>query len=303
LPAVQAAREAARRSSCTNNLKQIGLALANYEAARKKFPLGRGCDGATGAPCRVCPHQQGASAFVLMLPYLEEQALYGMARLDTPIGLWGIDPQTRNDQTWLDTDPQTALVQMRPAIFVCPSDQSEPRLKDINYAGLDNLVGRIRAATGSYAVCLGDRGPPSVPFGFPNATYSKCAHRGLFIYSKARVRRQIGDGTSKTIAVGEVVASDTNEGVNMWTKASRFQTGMRTAENPLNTPPGTGTTINNGGTLQNAAFGSDHKGGAIFVYIDGHVSFVSENVDLYAYRAACTINGVVEGVDSSAPVQ
>jgi prepilin-type N-terminal cleavage/methylation domain-containing protein len=84
LPAVQAAREAARRSSCTNNLKQIGLAMLNYESARKRFPPGRlSCEG--GSPCGALPadrRRNSSSALVMILPFIEHQPLYDQCRYD-----------------------------------------------------------------------------------------------------------------------------------------------------------------------------------------------------------------------------
>ena len=79
LPAVQQAREAARRMQCSNNLKQIALALANYESGVGVFPPGRmGCDGWTQDVCKDNPGIQrpGTSGFVMILPQLEQQNLY-----------------------------------------------------------------------------------------------------------------------------------------------------------------------------------------------------------------------------------
>ena len=81
LPAVQAAREAARRSSCTNNLKQLALAMHNHESTYKEYPAGReGCDGACNPK-----NGPGTSGFVYILPYIEQQNLYDqfMAEADT----------------------------------------------------------------------------------------------------------------------------------------------------------------------------------------------------------------------------
>ncbi|HEY1066419.1 MAG TPA: DUF1559 domain-containing protein, partial [Pirellulales bacterium] len=79
LPAVQAIRAAARQAQCQNNLKQIGIALANYETIRKCYPPGRmGCDGITSGPCAGNTNQQrtGTSAFPMLLPQLEMQPLF-----------------------------------------------------------------------------------------------------------------------------------------------------------------------------------------------------------------------------------
>src|SRR5690349_15987696 len=97
LPAIQAAREAARRAQCTNNLKQIGIALLNYESAKKDLPAGRhGCDLHLASP-GVCGcsndavKEDGASAFVELLPFMEENALYDLVHYDRG-GLWSYEP-------------------------------------------------------------------------------------------------------------------------------------------------------------------------------------------------------------------
>ena len=84
LPAIQSAREAARRSSCVNNEKQIGVALLNYEISHKKFPAGRhGCDASVDSKVKGCEAKPSVepsamSGFVKILPYMEEQALYDL---------------------------------------------------------------------------------------------------------------------------------------------------------------------------------------------------------------------------------
>jgi prepilin-type N-terminal cleavage/methylation domain-containing protein/prepilin-type processing-associated H-X9-DG protein len=306
LPAVQAAREAARRSQCTNNLKQIGLALQNYESAKKKFPAGRfGCEGSIANTCSRCaelpPLQQiqATSGFITLLPYLEDSSLFVLAK----VHLEGIWPESGT--SWKDTE-RLQLVVKRPSVFVCPSDRSEPFLKDVNYGGNDLAPEGIRPAVGSYAFSTGTIGPTTT------SDLAKCGNTGMFVYGIPRTRRLILDGMSKTFAVGEVVASDTNDGVNIWSKASRFQSCLRTTLNSLNTPPGDPVARNDGTSSSpanhNGAFGSDHKGGANFVYADGHVTFVSEIVAQFAYQAASTINRATQrgpdgSIDLAEPVQ
>src|ERR1700741_1432270 len=101
LPAIQAAREAARRTQCVNNMKQLSLAFLEYHEDYKKFPAGRkGCDGTIVADLPQCNQanagldfggrnlgQSGYSAFVPILPYIEEQALLDQFHTDN-VALW-----------------------------------------------------------------------------------------------------------------------------------------------------------------------------------------------------------------------
>lgn len=79
--------------------------------------------------------------------------------------------------------------------------------------------------------------------------------------------------------------------MNIWTQASRHLSCLRTAENPINTPAGTGITTSPYGVALNGAFASQHVGGAHFVFGDGHVSLLSENLSLTIYKALATREG------------
>jgi len=109
LPAVQAAREAARRSQCTNNVKQIALAMQEYADTYNSFPPAYTVD-ANGKPMH--------SWRVLILPYLEDGALYNQYRLDEP---------------W-DGPNNSRLAGLMPVVFRCPSDASAPGSTTTNYA-------------------------------------------------------------------------------------------------------------------------------------------------------------------------
>ena len=286
LPAVQAAREAARRTQCKNNLKQIGLGLHNHLSAVKKFPPAvLGCD--TGAeqydqcsPALSPPHN-GNSGFLALLPYLELQTLYDQFDF-TNDGPW----------RWFGT-AQIALtptnylpVKVRPEVFVCPSDDSPGTFR---HASWPNTAGQD-VAVGNYAFVAGKNGPGGYD---RNLHYVKLHNTGLFSYLIARRPNEASDGLSHVICVGEVLEPSSIHSQNIWSFGLRHQSSHRTTENPINTPPGSKSyphVVSQGATL-NSAFGSKHPGGALFVFGDGHVEFLTENISLAIYEALSTRAG------------
>ncbi|MGI9427618.1 MAG: DUF1559 domain-containing protein [Bythopirellula sp.] len=277
LPAVQAVRESARRTTCTNHQKQVGLAILSYEAAHGFFPAGRiGCDDAGDTlDIAVCPpgvpveKKTGASGFVELLPQLEQQPLYD--RIDVHQGgLWN---RNVDDLRWYRDPGKCRGVKESLEVFICPSEQSD-RLSDV-YAP-------VLAATSSYAFVQGSRGPDSTP------TVAKFDNNGLFLYVHRRRSKQVADGLSKTLMLGEVTLSDTWESSNTWSYALVNADCLRSTANPLNTRPGAGEYLLE---RQNGAFSSRHPGGAVFAFADGHVDFLSDSVQLTAYQAVSTIDG------------
>ncbi len=118
----------------------------------------------------------------------------------------------------------------------------------------------------------------------------KADNSGIFFYIREIAIREILDGTSKTFFGGEVVESHGLNSSSVWTYAFRHLDSLRATDNPVNTPPGEGVilhaTQSSGDRYDaNGAFGGQHPGGANFVYADGHVDFVSENIDLETYQA------------------
>jgi prepilin-type processing-associated H-X9-DG protein len=121
---------------------------------------------------------------------------------------------------------------------------------------------------------------------------SLCGNTGMFVYVNRRKPKQITDGLSNTFAAGEIKGGDTNDGYSLWAYGSRHESTLRTTTNALNSPPGqppSGTRNEPWGNL-NGAFGSDHVGnGANFLYGDGHVEFISEDIDFDLYQDLATI--------------
>lgn len=276
LPAIQAAREAARRVACTNNLKQLGVALTNYHDTHRHFPPGRvGCDDSGDTvPLALCPaglpadRKTAASGFVSLLPQLEQQSLYDQLSVDAG-GLWN---RNVDDLGWYADARKREGVAQPLTVLRCSSDTSTEQ---------SDVYHPVIAATGSYAFAQGSLGPGRPPVDV------KFRNNGAFLYVAARRASQVADGLSHTYFVGEVLLADSWESSNTWTYALSNADCLRSTSNQLNTLPGAGYAYDR----QNGAFGSQHPGGALFVHGDGHVDFTSDDIDRASYRAHSTIAG------------
>jgi prepilin-type N-terminal cleavage/methylation domain-containing protein/prepilin-type processing-associated H-X9-DG protein len=305
LPAVQAAREAARRMQCVNNEKQIAMALLNYESSKKEFPsarLGTDSSGVTNVDCGNgdawnVPNvgtlgQSGASALVMILPYLEQQALFDALQVAN-FPIWA--PNT----TWQNANASIIpALAMRPDAYACPSDRVTESF--VQWAhGLP--VTTINVAAGSYACVLGTIAPNDT-----NTRIKFCGD-GVFVYARKFRIAEITDGLSNTMFVGEVrdghtTGIDPMDGStkttnsNIWSNGNRMQSTMRTTRTPLNTIPGldggAGRVAEfDGSAVSNGGFSSYHPSGANFAFGDGHVAFISDDVDLNTYMTLATRAG------------
>jgi prepilin-type N-terminal cleavage/methylation domain-containing protein/prepilin-type processing-associated H-X9-DG protein len=298
LPAIQAAREAARRMSCSNNLKQVGDAELGYEGVKKVYPPARPGPDKTGADEVVSVgfppggfrkdgfkgyQRTGVSGFVLILPFMEEQSLYDQFDIDRGDGVWlsayaGI--------SWRTLAKEKAIA-TRPSVMVCPSNLTEPKTT------LNQDWNEI-PATGTYAFCAGHRGPKPLNLTL-NACRIKHHNSGLHLYWTRRAVKKILDGTSKTFSVGEIIAGHTIDSSNRWTYAYRYLDCYRTTNVALNTPPGVDAVslpADDGEAANaNGGFASPHPGGGHFLFADGHVDFITDDIDLDTYQNYSTING------------
>ena len=267
LPAVQAAREAGRRAHCANNLHQLGLGLENYENAMNEYPPGRnGCDGINTGDCGKAggsaEHRNGGSGWLLVLPYLEMSAERDLCT----------EKQNAAFPGYVFLTPPASLYQTRPSVFKCPSDTAE-------------LLYGARG-TSSYAFVHGRRGPDEGISG-----NMKVFNTGLFVYLHKIPRREVTDGLSHTMFIGEVYDGHRNDVPSRWTVASRHEDNLRSTVNPINTPPGKGITTSPYGIALNGAMGSRHPQGAQFAFGDVSVRFLSDLISLSVYRAMSTRNG------------
>ena len=277
LPAVQIVRESARRTSCQNNFRQIGLAISIYESTLESLPPGRvGCDD-LGESMSVpeCPpgltseEKNGASGFVVLLPFLELGNLEEQLALDDG-GLWNRDV---DDIAWYMNFPtKREGVRSELSVLWCPSENGDR---------MSTVYQPLRAATSSYAFSSGSLGPNS------DELVTAYDNNGAFGYRRARSLTEVGDGLSNSFFVGEVTRPDIWESSNIWSYAIVNADCLRTTDNPVNTRPGAGDTIER----RNGAFASSHPGGSQFLFGDSHVQFISNDIEPSLYRALSTING------------
>lgn len=316
LPAVNSARESGRRATCSNNLKQIGLALVSYESGNRAFPPGRmGCDTFSSAPATCSNSAQGTvatSAFLAILPQLDNATTYSLLVSWGTTG--GVYPATGSTTSGWNTAAVTSGLLIRPAVFVCPSDIARP----------SNTLVSPHTTTSSYALVLGSNGN-----GEPELS-QKYTNNGPFVYGTARRSADVRDGLSQTMFAGEANGGDQPATMNSWPLSIAFLSSLRATDNPLNSQQGGGGvvqiplspntaqpyTLPSGPqslgpeTIQAdsgisglapyavGAFSSMHPQGANFVFGDGHVKYIPNLIDFPTYQALSTIAGN-EPIDES----
>jgi prepilin-type processing-associated H-X9-DG protein len=284
LPAVQAAREAARRAQCTNNIKQLTLALHNYHDVYKTFPSGyRGTVG--GWDARVLMAHSWMQA---ILPFIEEQPLYDQIDFALPLGSGNPGDATYNTNT--------AVSRTVVDTFLCPSDANQGGLMGSRAnSGGTSAVNNYKACAGSNwgwgdAVCRHTfvRGGH-----WSNSANGLDQGNGIIMrnnnnYRQAWVRMaEVEDGTSNTFAIGEAVPRWCTH--TWWW---HFNGTTATCGVPLNyvsdyirNNPTTASLESRWGDWgNNYSFMSRHPGGANFGICDGSVTFVSDTIDITTYR-------------------
>ncbi len=174
LPAVQAAREAARRSQCTNNLKQLALGFHNYHDVFKVFPAYQYMNTPT-----TWYSWRGHGPFTMLLPFIEQQAVYDQIDFNYEWDSTADPPPTNRD-----------ISQMKIEAFLCPSDGRYP---DANYGGINYKV-----SGGSRRAFYSTGGPVDAS--------------GVFLRRRETRFAEIRDGTSNVIMLSEQVMGDNDGG-------------------------------------------------------------------------------------------
>jgi prepilin-type N-terminal cleavage/methylation domain-containing protein/prepilin-type processing-associated H-X9-DG protein len=285
LPAVQSAREAARRAQCTNNLKQLGLAAANYESSNLCFPGGSYTGTLFNAPS-VAGHPEGFSVFVRMLPFFEQSPMYNAANFSLNAG-----------------DPSNLTIGgVQVASLICPSDlqntsvalpTSQAQTSTAPGWSFYNLYplppGTWNQAFSSYG---GNAG--TFTFGFSNLmSPTVLSFYNGTIYNDSAVKiASITDGTSNTFAFaerskGHMFTNDPYYCVSdaQWNVGRYFDTLFSTLY-PMNLGFGNGAGALgfNGYTYYSTtSAGSYHPGGANFGFCDGSVRFLKNSISSWTF--------------------
>jgi prepilin-type N-terminal cleavage/methylation domain-containing protein/prepilin-type processing-associated H-X9-DG protein len=316
LPAVQSAREAARRTQCVNNLKQIGLALQNYYEALGSFPIGSATYDDNYSAC-ISGSQtdaRGHSLFTYILPYMEQVAAYNAVNFH--FGAGG-DQQPFSHAGAVNW---TGLI-VRVASYVCPSDF--PQTPYTNKAVDPNNESYNPYSQSSYAGSVGTFDIFRWWYGCPHnpqVSHIEIEPDGAFGKMFAFRLAQFTDGTSSTIFVGETARfkNDPDKVFNEWNRALWFGStlagvtrisGLATVVPRINAnlmvpdaPPQNPFTWMNSPVFQEFGqfgFRSQHPGGANFLFGDGSVHFLKESIDrrrVY-YALGTRANGEVVGSD------
>lgn len=220
LPAVQAAREAARRMSCSNNLKQLGLAMHNYHDTFKAFPP-RAIGPTSMVTARTGNMAQGRLSWaVLVLPYMEQQSasdnMQGFLKSE-PAGTIEGDDSNANPNifhpVFARITPTNTTTNFEVAGYLCPSGPRATQTTSATVAGwASGLAGRL-----SYKACVGGASPGTIQGNPPNfngtnnnVNNQNCS--GTFSYVRGANLADVTDGTSNVALVGEVAMTFTQPG-------------------------------------------------------------------------------------------
>lgn len=302
LPAIQMAREAARRSECGNKLKQIGVAMHNFHSTHNRFPAGQ--------PEKVCSTYPHVGAFLyrwsslaMITPYMEKADIFDALNFDVPLYTYtGSGPGPG-----YDVHPDNLATVAEPlAMFLCPSDSGRK---------VEDLYGPT-----NYMVCWGSGQPPWTVHSRPDTD-------GVFYQSSATRFGDILDGTSNTAMASEstlwsgpaqTALTAENRGDVL---LAFFGAPSQMTETACSTVGAYGGTDRNGrwadGWPRHCGYDhylgpnsrvsdcsvvapmramwkaarSRHPGGVNFLLCDGSVRFVSDSIDLAAWRALGSRSG------------
>ena len=314
LPAVSAAREAARKMSCSNNLKQIGLAMRTYHNTYNSLPHnGIHFWGRTSNNGQTWVGSSKGGVFAKLLPFIEQDPLYHQlnmtisGRKNRSIAPFGgsYNNWARFETDWAISPNGKAVRSELIPTFICPSANVDPYVQRSWY-DRDATVSCYAYSMGAQRSNSWNNICPNYPgnlfqTGPPNHGNDGRGFRasGVFLRGPWAARfRDVTDGESQVIMVGEMLPHKSDHYHNGWL---HYNATWSMTVGPINFPvvgigdpgfswgnhnpplnPRSCSHFKNWSTSN--AFKSQHKGGAQFVLVDGSVQFLSENIDYVTYN-------------------
>lgn len=299
LPAVQQARESARRTQCKNNLKQLGLALHNYHDTFTSFPplaiasgVG-GYDAFTGGSTPAIPKQANTSGLLLLAPYFDQGALYNQWDFQNAAS-WSYVYGLYTAGTVLgNPDVNAALSKTKVPVFRCPSDPGADFYTSTNqyYSISSNNAGGYRT---NYAMCA-----TYLEYYYDHYWSAQdLLNRRAFGGDKGTQMRDWSDGTSNCVVMAEQTREKYNGALGGWTYVCHVNLGIdfvgpyaKPGQNwpwtPINmwTYNNDPTTHLYGRLGQWSSPGSVHVGGMHTLMGDGAIRFISENISTVTQAA------------------
>lgn len=301
LPAVQQARESARRSNCKNNLKQLGLALHNYESTAKRFPSNRQYRGAydggpsadplVGGGVGTARSRENYGSFgwmVMLLPYIDQAPLFKQVDYNTPGGGSG-------GVTWAIDNPVNRRIRMTilPGVL-CPSNPQSPIVTNQSTQVDSWGDGGIDGARSDYMgnmgwMNAGHRDCYQAGYGGEEWSHGNTLSQppvgggnGVFGQQGSIALAQITDGTANTVALLESMHwIEKEDPARVWADAMWFGPYMiHSLKMPINTDPNSDFRCNQ--------WSSVHSGGAHCVMADGAVRFVNQTINWQVRKAIAT---------------
>lgn len=287
MPAVQAAREAARRTECLNRMKQLGLGVLGYESQNGVLPPGGTMWGVSGTSCNFnggrWSTDGGAAWSVHILPFMEDKNRYDRYDVTRPFA----------GCTTYGSSCFNYAAQFQPnAAFKCPSDpNSTAAAFNTNYYACQG--GGTAADMACESVL-----PNPPPAGLPPRAFFR---NGMFHANSRYTMAHLRDGTGVTVMLGETKHAPIPNGSarTAWDTALRVVTnpgglnynspsGLCATMEPINSRPNTDPafdpTMTFTAALAVTMFGSNHPGGANFAMADGSTKTIADPIDIAIYR-------------------
>jgi len=276
LPAVQQAREAARRSTCKNNLKQLGLAFHNYHDTHRVFPPAAINPGSSRCASIFATNNiMNHTCYQMILPFLDQAPLYNLYNWSLPSGSAKHSSCTHTAPSPANTANQFGLLDSNLPVFLCPSDSGTPIGKDSG-----TTYYSLGAHRTSYGVAANQYDSDKAA-SFQGDTYSKKGALGL--NGSARISA-ITDGTSNTVLLIETPLLKTTNGSDTYVGFGPFWDTFTHTHFIRPTGQGINRPRNaaNSQRVYGWGAGSFHVGGVHVLLGDGAVRFLSENADMTA---------------------